>query len=114
MKKILQKISWKTTRMNLKFSLLELLLHDHEEGWGINFFCITKDFRDYSLFRYEFRLPNGTHIRKFTVDYWDFMFMSTFLRKEYSDLSDRDLWSFNRKLKGWDRIKFEILSKLFK
>jgi len=113
MKKLLQKISWKTTKINLKFNLLELLLHDNEEGWGINFFCITKDFRDYSLFRFEFRLPNGTHIRRFTVDKWDIMFMSTFLWKEYDNLSDHYLWSM-RDPQGWDKIKLNILSKLFR
>lgn len=113
MKKLLQKISWKTTRLNLKIKVLDILLHDHQEAWGFNLFCITHNFRDYSLLRFEFRLPNGTHIRKFTVDYWDFMFISRFLWKIYDELSDRYLWSF-RDPTGWDKFRLYILGKLFK
>jgi len=113
MNKLLKKISWKTRRINIKFTLFELLLHDNRESWGINFFCITKDFYDYSLFRFEFRLPNGTNVRRFSVDKWDFLFLSKFLWNEYDELSERYLWTY-RDPEGWDRIKLNLLEKLFR
>lgn len=113
MKKLLQKISWKTRKLNLKIKVLDILLHDHQGAWGFNLFCVTHNFRDYSLLRFEFRLPNGTHIRRFTVDYWDICFLSRPLWKEYDRLSDHYLWS-QYDVTGWDKIKLDILGKLFR
>jgi len=113
MKKILQKISWKTRRINLKIKFLNFYLHDNYGTWGIDLIGIHLNFRNYSLFRFEFRLPNGTDVRKFTVDNWDILFISRFLWKEYDRLSDHYLWSRNDAT-GWDKIKLNFLEKLFK
>jgi hypothetical protein len=113
MKKLLQKIAWKTRRLNLTVSLLNLYLHDHEGTWGFDVFSIEKDFHSYSLLRFECRFPNGTHVRKFTVDNWDILFISRFLWKEYDKLSDHYLWA-RHDATGWDKFKLNVLGKLFK
>ena len=113
MKKILQKISWKTRRVNLKIELFNLYLHDNQGTWGFDVLDINLNFRSYSLLRFEFRLPNGANVRRFTVDNWDILFMSRFLWKEYDNLSDHYLWSGSDP-EGWDKIKLTILEKLFR
>lgn len=113
MKKILQKISWKTRRVNLKIELFNLYLHDNQGTWGFDVLDINLNFRRYSLLRFEFRLPNGANVRRFTVDNWDILFMSRFLWKEYDNLSDHYLWSGSDP-EGWDKIKLDILEKLFR
>lgn len=40
MKKILEKIAWKTRKWNTRFNLLELFLHDGDEVWGITFLLL--------------------------------------------------------------------------
>lgn len=113
MKKILQKIAWKTRRLDLTISLFDLYLHDHQGTWGFDILSIGKDFRNYSLLRFECRLPNGADVRRFTVDNWDILFLSRPLWKEYDRLSDHYLWS-RYDATGWDKIKLDILGKLFK
>jgi len=113
MKKLLQKIAWKTRKLNLTVSLLNLYLHDHEGTWGFDLFSIEKDFHSYSLSRFECRFPNGTHVRKFTIDNWDILFVSRFLWKEYDKLSDHYLWA-RHDATGWDKFKLNILGKLFR
>ena len=113
MKKILQKIAWKTRRVNLKVSLLNLYLHDNQASWGFKLLGVDVNFRTYSLLRFEFRLPNGANVRKFTVDNWDIFFLSNVLWKEYDRLSDYYLWN-RTDAQGWDKIKLDILGKLFK
>jgi hypothetical protein len=39
MKRVLEKVSWKTRRVNLKFYLFNLDLHDHNGSWG---FCLFR------------------------------------------------------------------------
>ena len=113
MKKLLQKISWKTRKIRLTITFLKIYLHDQQETWGFNLLGINHDLREYSLLRFEFRLPNRTNIRRFTVDSWDFLYLSRPLWDEYDNLSDHYLWSMNDP-EGWDKIKLNILGKLFR
>lgn len=112
MSKLLQKIAWKTRKIRLTITFLKIYLHDQQGTWGFNLLSFNHNLREYSLLRYEFRLPNGTDVRRFSVDNWDFLFLNRFLWKEYDRLSDHYMWSkFNPK--GWDKFKLNILEKLF-
>jgi hypothetical protein len=112
MKKILEKIEWKTRKWNARFNLLELFLHDGDEVWGITFFTFIVNYSPYSLFSFEFRLPNKTNIKNFNVTSWDILFLKQFLYQRYEELSDIKLWS---KLNyRWEKILYHILSKIFK
>lgn len=113
MKKLLQKIAWKTRRFNTKISLLNLYLHDNQATWGFNLLSLNLNFKTYSLLRFEFRLPNGANVRRFTIDNWDILFLSTILWREYNRLSEYYLWS-RLDAQGWDKIKLNLLEKLFK
>ena len=112
MNKILQKIAWKTRRWNLKINLLDIYLHDGDGCWGFTLFEVVKDFRPYSLLSIEFRLPNGANVKRFVVDNWDFLFLSTPLWKWIEDTDERKLWSSN--LTKWEEFWLKNLSKLYR
>ena len=112
MNKLLEKIAWKTRRWNYTFHLFDMYLHDAQEAWGINFFSIGANMRHWSLFAFEFRLPNKTHVKRFTIDHWDIFFLRNLLWKQYDSLSDRALWN-SRSITAWDYFKLEILKRLF-
>ena len=112
MKKILEKISWLTHRWNYKIQLCNIYLHDNHGSWGFSLLTLQKNFVDYSLLAFSFRLPNKTHVQQFTIDDWDILYTSRYLWKMYDTLSDRKMWSGNR-LSRWDRFRLNLLSKLF-
>jgi hypothetical protein len=111
-RKILQTISWKTLKINFKLSLFNLILHNDNETWGFDLLNVRISFQTYSLLRFEFRLPNGTNIRSFSVDDWDILFLYTYLLKEFNQLSDSETWGI--KHTGLDKLKLHLLSKIFK
>lgn len=106
----LEKISWKTRRWNYSFQLLYIGLHDQDESWGFSFFNIIADRKVYSLLRFEFRLPNMTNVRVFSIDAWDFLFLYNYIFRSYDDLSDRELWG--SKLNWFERMKLSIFKKI--
>jgi len=112
MEKLLQKISWKTRKIKFNVSLFDLYLHDSNESWGFRLLNFRRSFTDYSLLKFEFRLPNGANIRRFSVDSWDIFFMYPLLWEQYDNLSDSEIWGI--KHTGWSKIKLIILTKLFK
>jgi hypothetical protein len=109
---LLQKIAWKTRRWNFKINFLDIYLHDGDHCWGFTFFEIVKDFRPYSLLSIEFRLPNGANVKEFTVDNWDFLFLSTPLFDWTSNLDEAILWG--HKPTGLQKIGLAITNRLFK
>ena len=117
MKKLLQKISWRTRKwnlscLNLEFKLLCISLHDGSACWGFSLFTINKGYRKYSLISFEFRLPNGADRKYFDITDWDILFLHNYLWKQYDDLSDNKLWA--GALWWWDETKLKILNKIFK
>ena len=111
MKKLLEKISWKTRNINLKFHLLNLYLHDHEGTWGFELFAFTNNFMRSSLLAIEFRLPNKTHIQKFTVDSWDICYLHRPLWNRWETLDDRLTW--HGSLNKWQMLQYKTIGKLF-
>ena len=109
---LLQKISWRTRRWNLKFNILDLYLHDGDQCWGFSFCEVIKDHRPYSLLAFEFRLPNGADRKVLQITNWDFLFISTPLFDKTSDLSENIMWG--HKPTGWERFLIKIGNKLFK
>jgi len=109
---LLQKIAWRTRRWNIKFNLLDIFLHDGDGCWGFTFFEIVKDFRPYSLLSIEFRLPNGGNVKEFTIDNWDFLFLSTPLYDWSSGLEEDILWG--TKPSTLQKIGLAITNRLFK
>lgn len=112
MKKFLEKISWKTRKWNYTFHLFDLYLHDQTSTWGLNFLTFRNGVTVYSLFAFEFRLPNKTHVKSFTIDHWDILFIRNYLWNQYDELCDIDLWA-PRSLSSWDLIKLKFLKRLF-
>lgn len=112
MKSILEKISWKTRNLNLKFRFLDIYLHDEHESWGFEFFTIQYNFKAYSMLAILFRLPNKTTVQKFIIDDWDVLFLERFLYKRWETLNDRDFWG--KSLSFIELIQYKILNTLFK
>lgn len=108
---LLQKISWKTRRWNLKFNLLEVYLHDGDQCWGFSFFEIIKGYRPYSLMSIEFRLPNGAERTHVQLTNWDLLFISTPLLGWVSNLEESMMWGYRP---NWFKVMiFNLTSKLF-
>ena len=112
MKRYLEKISWETRKFHLIFNLITLKLNDHFSSWGINFFTIIKNHNSYSLFSFEFKLPNKTNIPKFRITKWDILFLRTPLFLVYEDLCEKNIWGDD--LSQIDKINLNILERLFR
>ena len=109
---LLQKIAWKTRRWNLKINLLDIYLHDGDGCWGFTLFEVVKDFRPYALFSLEFRLPNGGNVKQFTIDNWDFLFISTPFFRWASDLEESIMWG--HKPSWTESLLLKVANKLYK
>lgn len=111
LKKLLEEISWRTHTWNCSASLFQLLLNQGGVTWGFKALVFTNNYKEYALLSFEFRLPNKTSIKRFTVDHWDVLFLRNTLWEAYDSLSDRALWSGS--LSSQDSFKLSILDKLF-
>lgn len=111
MNKLLRKIEWLLRRLNLKFNLLDIFLHDGDACIGFTLFEFTKDFRPYAFLAFEFRLPNGTNRKVLSITNWDFLFLSTPLWNWVSDVQKRKMWTG---LNRWDNFWYGILNKLYR
>jgi len=111
MNRILEKIAWKTRRFHLKYQSFVLYLNDNDT-WGFSIMTFTYRHRDYSLLSLHFRLPNKTHVKVLSLDWWDVLFLRNYLWNLYDDLSDGQIWSNN--LTRLDEFKLKLLGKLFK
>lgn len=109
---LLQKISWKTRKWNLKFNLLEVYLHDGDGCWGFSFCEVIKDYRPYSLLAIEFRLPNGAERTKIQWTNWDILFLSTPLYDWMGDLEESMLWGYEPT--RFQRMSLNLANRLFK
>ena len=109
---LLQKISWKTRRWNLKLNLLDIFIHDGADCWGITIFEVVHNFKPYSLFSFEFRLPNGADRKVFQVTNWDFLFLNAFIYNKFDELSESILWG--KKPNLFERLLIKIGNKLYK
>lgn len=109
---LLQKIAWRTRRWNIKFNLLDIFLHDGDHCWGFSFCEVIKDHRPYSLLAIEFRLPNGGNVKRFTIDNWDFFFISTPLYDRVSNLGESILWG--HKPTRFEKILIKIGNILYR
>lgn len=107
---LLEKISWRTRKWNLKINLLDIFLHDGDGCWGFTFLEIVHNFESRSLLSFEFRLPNGGSIKQFSIDNWDFLFIRRFLYNYWEKLDDLNMWQGG--LSKWDKIKLNILNKI--
>lgn len=109
---LLQKIAWKTRRWNFKINFFDLYLHDGDGCWGFTLLEVVKDYRPYALLSLEFRLPNGANVKEFTIDNWDFLFLSTPLFDWCSNMSESILWGHKpSRLEGF---AYSVINRLFK
>jgi len=113
MRGLLEKVSWKTRKLNLQFQLFTVYLHDQNGTWGFRFVTFNRKLRDHSLLGLEFRLPNKTTVKYITVDDWDFFFLGYRFWKIYDNLEDQRMWN-PREMGRIDTLKLNILSKVFR
>lgn len=112
MNKLLRKVEWNLHRLNLKFTLLDLYLHDGDDCIGFTLCEVNRSFRPYALLSFEFRLPNGAERQVFRVTNWDFLFLSTPIWNWVSNMDEHILWGYKPKM--WEGFLFKILSKLYR
>ena len=111
-RRILQKIEWKLHRVNLKFNLITLYLHDNDGCIGITICGFIKDFTPYSLFAFEFRLPNGAERKIFQVTDWDLLYISTPMYKWYDRMDGNILWAGYKPSK-FETFKYNVCKRLY-
>lgn len=106
---LLQKIGWKTRKWNLKFSLLDVYLHDGDECWGFSFCEISSDYRVYSLLAIEFRLPNGAERQEVQWLNWDFLYLAKPVSNWFYDLQENVMWGY--KPNWFEKLCLRIFNK---
>ena len=111
--KILQKIAWKTRRLNLVINILKLYLHDGSDSWGFNFLQIVHKHTAYSLLAFECRLPNGAEVKYFVVDHVDILFLRQTLNNWADDLDENNMWS-GRTATRLEKIGMTLVNSIFK
>ena len=114
MKRLLERISWLTRKWQYKFELFNLLLHSDHGSWGFRLFTLNFNHREHSLLAFEFRLPNKTNVKQFTIDDWDILFLKYFIWKRLDDLSESIMWRGQYDtITKWEKIQLNIYKKLF-
>lgn len=109
MKKLLEKISWKTRKWNIKFSLFNIYLNDDHKQWGIKILWIFNGVAKYSLLSFIFRLSDKTTINRFVVDEWDFLYLYNYLYEKYEKLDDIRIYGKHSKIQI---IIYKILDRI--
>ena len=112
MKKLLEKLYWKTRKLNLKFKFLTLYLNSRYSTWGFSYISITSKGRGYSLLELKFRLPNKTTVKEFSLDEWDILFLNHYLYKKWEKLDDAHMWN-SRSLSSFQMFLLTLLDKLY-
>lgn len=109
MKKLLEKIAWKTRRWNFEFTLFRLMYKSNIIEIDLCSFSIN--FGNYSILSIHFRLPNKTDVKRFVIDRWDIFFIYTFLYKKWEQLDDKALWNKNS-MTFLEEFQLKILDKI--
>jgi hypothetical protein len=110
--KFLEKVSWKLHRVSFKVSLFTIGYYGDSSSFNFRFFTVLNKLHESSLLAFAFRLPNKTHVKRFVVDHWDFLFLRRPLYKKYESLIDKELWSV-RGFTKTEEFTRKVLSKLF-
>lgn len=107
MRKILQKIAWKTHRWNLKISLFNLYLGGDHDKFGFKLLNISNGILwEGSLFEITWAFPTVTHRGELVIDV-------LFLYEKWDnwciDMTDRKLWG--SELNRWEKFNYYIHGK---
>lgn len=108
MRKLLQKIAWKTNNWTTKISLFSIYLGGDNQKFGFQILNIDKGFIwSGSLFEITWYFPTITHAGELTIDI-------LFLFKKWNNwcihMDERVLWGSG--LSRWERINRYIHNKL--
>jgi len=108
MRKILQKIAWKTNNWTTKISLFSIYLGGDNQKFGFQILNIDRGFIwSGSLFEITWHFPTITHAGELTIDI-------LFLFKKWNywciNMDERVLWGSG--LSRWERINRYIHDKL--
>tara|TARA_B110000908_G_scaffold106046_1_gene124868 strand:- start:86 stop:457 length:372 start_codon:yes stop_codon:yes gene_type:complete len=107
MRKILQKIAWKTNQWTTKISLFNLYLGGDIHKFGFQILNIDKGFRwNGSLFEITWNFPTVTHAGELTID---ILFLFEKWDNWCIDMDDRVLWGSG--LSIWEKINRTIHTK---
>jgi len=106
-RKLLQKMAWKTHRWDTKISLFTVYLGGDHNKFGFKLLNIDKGIRwEGSLFEITWSFPTVTHAGELVIDVF-------FLYEKWDnwciDMSDRKLWG--SKLNAWERFNYYIHGK---
>ena len=106
-KKLLQKIAWKTHRWNLKFGLLNIYLGGDHDKFGFQVMNIsTGIFWSGSLFEITWSFPTATHAGELTID---ILYLFEKWDNWCIDMTDRKLWG--TKLSWWEQLNYFLHGK---
>jgi hypothetical protein len=104
MRKILQKLAWKTNRWDVKFSLLNIYLGGDNGKFGFEFIKIDNGFQwEGSLLEITWEFPTVTHRGELNIDV---LFLYNKWDKWCRDNDDRELWG--SQLNSWEKFNCKV------
>mgnify|MGYP003634473570 CR=1 FL=1 len=107
MRKILQKIAWKTHRWAFKYSSFNLYLGAEHNKFGFQIMNIQSDiFWEGSLFEITWTFPTVTHRGDLRID---ILFLFDKWDNWCINMNDEELWGY--KLSRWERFNTNIHNK---
>ena len=107
MRKILQKIAWKTNRWNLKFGLFNIYLGGDHDKFGFQIMNIHNGIHwEGSLFEITWAFPTVTHAGELTID---ILYLFEKWDNWCIDMIDRKLWG--TKLNWWEQLNYYLHGK---
>lgn len=110
MRKILQKIAWKTHKISWEINLFNLYLNGKDNRFGFEILNIKNGTKwSGSLFEITGSLPTVTHLGDFRLD---FLFLYEIWNNWCFELKDRKIWNRNTKFNLWQRLNLYINEKL--
>ena len=107
-RKILQKIAWKTYRWNLKIGLFNVYLGGDHDKFGFQILNVHNGIHwSGSLFEITWAFPTVTHGGELTID---ILYLFEKWNSWCRDMDERELWG--SKLNRWEKFNIYINDKL--
>jgi hypothetical protein len=112
MKKLLQKIEWKTNGWDYKLSILNIHLHSSFVYWGLELMTFEIQSKEYSLIKLLWVLPNKAERNSIRFS-GDFLFLHEYLYEIYDDMRDSQMMNSSIKRSILYKLKYNLLRLIF-
>ena len=91
MKRIFQKIEWKTRRWEFELDILNIYFPSEMRLWGIELIKINYHNREFSLLKLQWMFPNVAERTEFLF-FWDLLFLYDYLNNRAIEKAENEIW----------------------